>query len=246
MSSPSCATCLASIATAALKPSPLATKSVSAVSSTTAPTLPSTNTSTVPWEAARPDRLPAAARPFSRSQVLAFSLSPSYSSRARLQSIMPAPVIFRSAATSFAEMSAMVGVPRVLSGVGRHVGAGGGVSGGVSGVGRRGGDGTGVGCGGLGGFGRSGVSRSWFRGRGLGLRGLGCSGLSGGLLGGGEALLPEPLGGGGLGPGPGLAFGPLPFGLGVGRRRRGGLLRLRQHPALAGSHIPALFDGVGN
>ncbi len=91
-----------------LKGSPLATKSVSQFSSTSVPTLPSTRTSTAPWSAARPSRLAAPARPFSRSQSFAASMSPSFSCSAFLQSIIPAPVILRSAATSFAVISAIV------------------------------------------------------------------------------------------------------------------------------------------
>src|SRR5437762_147267 len=45
--------------------------------------------------------------PFSRSQSFERSMSPSFSRSAFLQSIIPAPVIFRSAATSFAETSAI-------------------------------------------------------------------------------------------------------------------------------------------
>src|SRR6478735_7162747 len=89
------------------KSAPLATKSVSQLSSTTAPTLPSTTTPTAPWSAARPARLFAPARPFLRSQSLAASMSPSDSVSAFLQSIIPAPVALRSAATSFALMSAI-------------------------------------------------------------------------------------------------------------------------------------------
>src|SRR6476646_4328102 len=91
------------------KSAPLATKSVSQLSSTTAPTLPSTTTPTAPWSAARPARLFAPARPFLRSQSLAASMSPSVSAGAFLQSIIPAPVALRSAATSFALMSAIAG-----------------------------------------------------------------------------------------------------------------------------------------
>src|SRR5690242_17658011 len=107
--SPWVAICAVSAPRAFRKSAPLATKSVSQLSSTTAPALPSTTTSTAPWSAARPSRLLAPARPFLRSQSLAASMSPSVSASAFLQSIIPAPVALRSAATSFALMSAIAG-----------------------------------------------------------------------------------------------------------------------------------------
>src|SRR3990172_78386 len=57
-----------------------------------------------PSVAPRPARFSALAMPFFRSSSMAFSTSPPVSSRAALQSIMPAPVRCRSAATSFTEM----------------------------------------------------------------------------------------------------------------------------------------------
>src|SRR6266536_3481126 len=58
-----------------------------------------------PWDASRPARLSALAAPLVRSTSTAFSRSPAVSSRAFLQSIMPAPVRARSSATSLAGMS---------------------------------------------------------------------------------------------------------------------------------------------
>ncbi len=55
-----------------------------------------------PSLAARPARLAASARPLVRSEVVAASMSPPASSRAFLQSIIPAPVLSRSSLTSFA------------------------------------------------------------------------------------------------------------------------------------------------
>src|SRR5204862_179696 len=129
MSSPWSATCLARAATVLLNPSPLATKSVSQVSSTRAPTPPSQDTSTAPCWAARPAR----------------------------------------------------------------------------------------------------------RGR-----------LGGGPPGRRPALPPGGPGRRRLGPGPGRPAGPVAPRPRVGRGRRGDLLRLGQHPALAGGHVPALLDGVGD
>ena len=58
-----------------------------------------------PWSADRPARFCTCARPFSRSRSTARSKSPPVSTRAFLQSIMPAPVASRSAFTCAAEMS---------------------------------------------------------------------------------------------------------------------------------------------
>src|SRR4051794_25154205 len=165
--SPCAAICAVSAPRAFRKSAPLATKSVSQLSSTTAPTLPSTTTPTAPWSAARPARLPAPARPFLRSQSLAASMSPSDSVRAFLQSIIPAPVALRSAATSFALMSAIAGA--VSLGVGR------GSSGRLLG-GDRGGRATGLGLG---------LGRSGLLGRLLGL-GVGEALLAPGRVGGGR------------------------------------------------------------
>lgn len=60
--------------------------------------------STAPSAATRLAFLAAPANPFCRSQVMAFSISPPESSRAFLQSIMPAPVFSRSSLTSLASM----------------------------------------------------------------------------------------------------------------------------------------------
>src|SRR6184192_3558711 len=64
-----------------------------------------------PSDALRPARLSALAAPFVRSTSTAFSRSPAVSSRAFLQSIMPAPVRARSAATSFAGISFTIVTP---------------------------------------------------------------------------------------------------------------------------------------
>src|SRR6266498_2403808 len=91
----------------ALKSSVRATKSVSLFSSTSTPTDPSkwTYEPITPSDASRPARLSAFAAPFILRTSTAFSRSPSVSSSAFLQSIMPAPVRARSSATSFAGMS---------------------------------------------------------------------------------------------------------------------------------------------
>ena len=101
-STPLAATSSASACASALNWSEPATKSVSLFSSTIAPTLPSRWSATTPCVASRSSRLALAARPFSRSQVLAASMSPSFSWSAFLQSIMPAPDESRSALTSCA------------------------------------------------------------------------------------------------------------------------------------------------
>src|SRR5438876_8111676 len=64
-----------------------------------------------PSDALRPARLSALAAPFVRSTSTAFSRSPDVSSRAFLQSIMPAPVRARSAATSLAGISFTIDTP---------------------------------------------------------------------------------------------------------------------------------------
>ena len=83
------------------------TKSVSALTSTTAPLVPSALTPTKPSAATRPAFLAAADRPFVRSQSTAFSRSPWTSFNAFLQSIMPAPVFSRSSLTREAVISAI-------------------------------------------------------------------------------------------------------------------------------------------
>ena len=79
-----------------------ATKSVSELTSTMAATLPAAVTPTRPSAATRPAFLAAFDRPFLRSQSMAFSMSPSVSVSAALQSIMPAPVLSRSSFTMLA------------------------------------------------------------------------------------------------------------------------------------------------
>src|SRR5438034_10199994 len=64
-----------------------------------------------PSDASRPARLSALAQPLVRSTSTAFSRSPAVSSRAFLQSIMPAPVRARSAATSLAGISFTIVTP---------------------------------------------------------------------------------------------------------------------------------------
>src|SRR5690242_16780497 len=98
----------ATFATNFWKVSLRATKSVSALTSITAPTLPLTATPMSPSAAVRPAFFAAAAKPFLRSQSTAFSRLPSVSDSARLQSIMPAPVFSRSSLTSPAEISAIL------------------------------------------------------------------------------------------------------------------------------------------
>jgi len=76
-----------------------ATKSVSELTSTNAPLLPSVVAPINPSAATRPAFLAACASPLVRSQSMAASISPSDSVRAFLQSIMPAPVVSRSSFT---------------------------------------------------------------------------------------------------------------------------------------------------
>ena len=84
------------------------TKSVSQLSSTTAPVVASSETMamTVPSLVARPAFLATAARPRVRRTSTAFSKSASASTSAFLHSIMPAPVISRSSLTREAVISA--------------------------------------------------------------------------------------------------------------------------------------------
>src|ERR1700730_2412721 len=79
-----------------------ATKSVSDLTSTIAPLLPSAITPISPSAAMRPALLAALERPFLRSQSTASSMWPSVSVSAALQSIMPAPVLSRSSFTRLA------------------------------------------------------------------------------------------------------------------------------------------------
>src|SRR5437763_4473494 len=89
------------------KPSVRATKSVSQLTSTSTPTLPSTTEVTIPSAVMRPAFLLAVARPFLRRMVRASSMSPLASTSAALTSIMPAPVCSRSSLTIFAVISAI-------------------------------------------------------------------------------------------------------------------------------------------
>src|SRR3990170_8950924 len=81
------------------KSSVLATKSVSQLTSTSAPELPSRHVQTTPSEAIREDFFAAAARPFLRRVSIAPSMSPPAAASAVLQSIMPAPVFSRRSFT---------------------------------------------------------------------------------------------------------------------------------------------------
>jgi hypothetical protein len=98
--------CSAMPLTSAWKSGVFATKSVSQLTSTTTPLLPSAAmwAPTAPSEAARLAFLAAAASPFLRSTSRAFAMSPLVSTRAALQSIMPAPVSSRSWRTTSAVM----------------------------------------------------------------------------------------------------------------------------------------------
>ncbi len=79
------------------KGSPLATKSVSQLISTSAPHLSSLYAATTPSAATLLAFLAADARPFSLKISIALSMSPSDSTRAFLQSIIPTPVFSRRA-----------------------------------------------------------------------------------------------------------------------------------------------------
>ena len=84
----------------------LATKSVWELTSMITPTpLSAATAKDTPSAATLPAFLVWAARPFSRSHSMALSKSPSASTRAFLQSIMPTPVISRSFCTSFAAIA---------------------------------------------------------------------------------------------------------------------------------------------
>src|SRR6266403_2616610 len=95
------AICMAMSFTSAWNFSLRAVKSVSQLISTSTPILPPRwmYDPTAPSVALRPAFFPAVARPFSRSQVMAFSTSPPDSSSAFLQSIIPAPVFSRRSFT---------------------------------------------------------------------------------------------------------------------------------------------------
>jgi len=108
----------ATLAARASNCSPRATKSVSHSRADMATVLPSALTAAItrPSLVARPDFLAALAIPFWRSQSTAFSRSPSTSTRAFLQSIMPAPVFSRSSFTIAAEIAIVFSC---VSGLGR-------------------------------------------------------------------------------------------------------------------------------
>src|SRR3546814_1058656 len=84
-SSDVCSSDLVTVSTKLWKLSLRATKSVSELTSTAAPAVPSTTTPTRPSVATRPDFLAAAARPLVRSQSTAASRSPFVSFSAFLQ-----------------------------------------------------------------------------------------------------------------------------------------------------------------
>ena len=109
--SPLAMTSSASTLASAMNCSLEATKSVSLFSLTIAPTLPLITRATTPWLFSRSSRLALAARPFSRNHCFAASMSPLLVSRAFLQSIIPAPVAWRSACTSFAVNDIVVTPP---------------------------------------------------------------------------------------------------------------------------------------
>src|SRR5438067_293378 len=81
------------------KASVRATKSVSQLTSTSTPTLPSEAATTAPSDVTRPAFLLAAASPFLRRILVASSMLPSASVSADFTSIMPAPVCSRSSLT---------------------------------------------------------------------------------------------------------------------------------------------------
>ena len=97
-------TCFATSITNALNSSFFPTKSVSELTSTIAPTFPSSDiyASTSPSAATLPDFLAAFAIPLSRKSSDAFSKSPSVSVNTFLQSIIPAPVFSLSSLTNAA------------------------------------------------------------------------------------------------------------------------------------------------
>src|SRR3974377_442436 len=84
-----------------------ATKSVSELTSTMMPFVLLTLTPIKPSAATRPAFLAAFDRPFLRSQSIAASMSPLFSTSAALQSIMPAPLVSRSSLTIAAVISAI-------------------------------------------------------------------------------------------------------------------------------------------
>src|SRR5579863_8175355 len=94
----SSATC-AIILTNPWKCSLRATKSVSELTSTTTPLVPAVSAPISPSAATRPAFLAAFDSPFLRSQSIDACMSPLFSVRAALQSIMPAPVVSRRSLT---------------------------------------------------------------------------------------------------------------------------------------------------
>ena len=110
-SSPTASAICVTAVTKAWKLSLRATKSVSAFTSTIAARPGDETTPTRPSAATRPDFFAAAARPLVRSQSTAASMSPPASVSARLQSIMPAPVLSRSSFTRAAVISGIVQSP---------------------------------------------------------------------------------------------------------------------------------------
>ncbi len=93
-----------------VKSSPRATKSVWQLTSTMTPVLPSalTHVATSPSVATLPARDAALTRPFLRMISTAFSMSPSASVSAFLQSVMPADVRSRSSLIRAGVMSLMM------------------------------------------------------------------------------------------------------------------------------------------
>ncbi len=106
-SAPTSSVTWATIRTSPWNRSLRATKSVSELTSTTAPFCGFKATPISPSAATRPAFLAALARPFLRSQSTAASMSPLVSASAALQSIMPAPVLSRSSLTNEALIFAM-------------------------------------------------------------------------------------------------------------------------------------------
>jgi hypothetical protein len=102
------------------KSSVRATKSVSQFSSTIAPRPPCVSAATTPSLVDLPARFSALAIPFLRRKSTAAAMSPLFSSRAFLQSIMPAPVRWRSSWTSLAvKVAGMLVVTLILAAAGR-------------------------------------------------------------------------------------------------------------------------------
>src|SRR6202158_914395 len=88
-----------------------ATKSVSELTSTTTPLIPSVTAPIRPSAATRPAFFAAFDRPFLRSPSIAACMSPSFSASACLQSIMPTPVVSRRSLTIAAVIVAIVRRP---------------------------------------------------------------------------------------------------------------------------------------